>query len=831
MSRSRRILLLTLTGLAAALFLVIFVNRPMPAAGLWPSLPYQSEDEWIVSQTARAVVDLAQFAQASAPASLDDLTISRIATSGFPPRLTFRVGKRDAAIDLKTYVWDPDAYVPLARSVGARETGSTGVANNEVVTALLDFTSQAFQAQNDVVSAALQADFRNPANHEAAAFLLAVLALREAAGQFSDSRLVLCRATAHLAMARAMRGPSTQPSMAGQLADVTLQVVAGRTGPAVMLMDALDRADVAAPAQAWIRALRRRATLDWRVPIADGALFLERLEYMRTLARMLTENASLEYLETHHPEPVPDWGWRTLDFPITVANGHVFVADTLERTRSEAARFLNGPRDGTAPPTAAAALSREPQISSLDRTASGTIRVIDEGTWRAFYQRHLANIASSGSDFYHRLLGSKQAGAEFDLAMDELLDGEPALALVQRLRVRRDERGATESEKAAAIAQYGATMARVVPLLRERPETIPYMVWRTMVTQVPRDATPIDALRSEQWFRTIYPTGTAFEERRMNIQRFIPEDFTAHADALHELAPWNPLITINWSLIRCRSGCTPEQERANYALIEGYSLAAMKKFAYMDADPVASLRRVCDVSRDDCGLLADWFVSRDRFPEAAKAYEQYILQGRDRVAVSNSVEWLVRYYQGSKRDADARRVAELAADVGSGRGLRALAGFHDRRREYHRAEELYRQIYDRYDNGTALLAFFLRRADAAGTAAITAPEYAVLLKRYFGGELEPVSSGTLSATPVRGLYVKSTTWWTEKAGVLKGDIVVAVDGVRVWTLDQSAVLYDRSFDAPLRYVVWRGGGYRDIKGPFRQHYYGVDVEPYVNRSK
>jgi hypothetical protein len=650
MSRSRRILLLTLTGIAAALFLVFF-NRPTPAgASLWPSLPYQSEDEWIVSQTARAVVDLAQFARASAPASLDQLTISRIATSRLPPRLTLRVGKRDAAIDLKISVWDPDAYVPLARSAGAPEPGPAAAANDDVVAELLNFTSQAFQAQNDAVSAALQADFRNPANHEAAAFLLAALALREAAGQFSDSRLLLCQATAHLAMARAMSGSSTRPSMNGQLADVTLQVIAGRTGPAVMQMDALDGADVAVPAQAWIRALRRRATLDWRVPIADGAPLLERLEYMRTLARMLTENASLEYLETHNPEPVPDWGWRTLDFPITVANGAVFVKDTLERTRSEAALLLNGPR-GAVRPKAAAVPSREPQISSVDRIANGAIRVIDEGTWRA-----------------------------------------------------------------------------------------------------------------------------------------------------------------------------------NYARIAAYSLTSMKKFAYMDADPVASLRRVCDVSRDDCGLLGDWLVSRDRFPEAAKAFEQYIRQGRDRVGVSNSIEWLVRYYQGSKRDADARRVAELAADVGSGRGLRALAGFHYRRREYDRAAELYRQIYRRYDDGTDLLAFFLRRADAAGAAAAD-PEYAVLLKRYFGGELESVPSGSLSGIPARGLYVKSTTWWTEKAGVRKGDIIVAVDGVRVRTLDQSAVLYERSFDAPLKYTVWRGDRYRDIEGSFRQHYYGVDVEPYANRSK
>ena len=188
-----------------------------------------------------------------------------------------------------------------------------------------------------------------------------------------------------------------------------------------------------------------------------------------------------------------------------------------------------------------------------------------------------------------------------------------------------------------------------------------------MVMQVPRDATPIDALRPAQWFRTIYPTGTAFEERRMNVQRFVPEDFTAHADALHELAPWNPVITINWSLVRCRRGCTPEQERANYARIEAYSLTTMNKFAYMDADPVASLGRLCDVSPDDCGLLADWFVSRDRFPEAANAYEHYIRQGRDE---RPSLSW-----RGGRWHRGAQRLRGPAA-AGRRRGHADGAGVH-----------------------------------------------------------------------------------------------------------------------------------------------------------
>jgi hypothetical protein len=57
--------------------------------------------------------------------------------------------------------------------------------------------------------------------------------------------------------------------------------------------------------------------------------------------------------------------------------------------------------------------------------------------------------------------------------------------------------------------------------------------------------------------------------------------------------------------------------------------------------------------------------------------------------------------------------------------------------------------------------------------------------------------------------------------------VTAVDGVEVWTRDQSRVMYDRSFDMPLRYTVWRADGYLVIEGTFRAYNYGVETEPYV----
>jgi hypothetical protein len=52
----------------------------------------------------------------------------------------------------------------------------------------------------------------------------------------------------------------------------------------------------------------------------------------------------------------------------------------------------------------------------------------------------------------------------------------------------------------------------------------------------------------------------------------------------------------------------------------------------------------------------------------------------------------------------------------------------------------------------------------------------------------------------------------------------------VWTMAQAAVLYDRSFDAPLRYTVWRGHRYLEVEAPFRRVYYGVDMSEYPRRQ-
>jgi hypothetical protein len=820
MAARRLILLVAIFAVLAVALTAAYLQRDVPATlATWPSLPYQSEDEFIVSQTAIAVVDMAQFAKTSVPEPLSRLVVSGVRTDPAQRVVRFRVGSRDVTVNLSTHVWDPGAYVEIARSAGAETAPRELKSDDGVAAALLDFKVESFQVQNDTISIALHNDYRNPENHEAAALLLAAFGFREASRNFYDPRLVLCRATAHLAVARAMRGAVSEASPSGQLADIVMQVVAGRTGPAMAQLDAFEKRNLAAALQAWARALRRRATLDWRMPPDEGSSLLERLQHVRALSRMLGVSRSLDYLEKHTPEDVPDWGWITTDTPASVESGNALLDATISQTITEAMRVLGIAR-GDSPAKVDALLSREPAVSSLDRSGAGGIRVIDDGMWSAFYQRELAHIAEEGYVFYRRTIGNPEAAAGFEKEVDWLLGRQPLWPFVQRLRVQADLSDVRPATRAQVAADYRAAMTSVLALLEERPQTVPYLAWLSAAA-VPPGVAPIAVPHTTLWFRTIFPTGTAFESRRMNVQKIVPSDFIAHADAIHELSPWEPPITINWSIVRCHKigGCTPQHERENFSAIADYNLTAMRKFAESGADPLDGLKRVCELSGGDCSKVGDWLLRHDRFSEAAVAFQEFFDRDLDRVEASGGVEWLVRYYQKTGRTRDALRVADAAALVGSFGGMKALAGFLEREGNVNDAAKVYRGMSERYDDGTRLLAFLLRRADVTGVRP-TAADYRSLLERYFGGDLEHVTTNGLTGPPAKGLFVRQTNEWDDKFGIRQGDIIVAVDGVRVWTRQQEQILYARSFDAPLRYTLWRGNGYIDVQGPFRQYLQG-----------
>src|SRR6266513_4674998 len=89
------------------------------------------------------------------------------------------------------------------------------------------------------LSTALTENPLDPELHEEAALLIGSFAMRESAGStFCDIRRCLCKMTAHMALARAVR---QNPGACGTLAEAILCSLTGRETPAFALLDQLQQ--------------------------------------------------------------------------------------------------------------------------------------------------------------------------------------------------------------------------------------------------------------------------------------------------------------------------------------------------------------------------------------------------------------------------------------------------------------------------------------------------------------------------------------------------------------------------------------------------------------
>jgi hypothetical protein len=164
---------------------------------------YTTEDERIVSEIAGSILNIAAFAdhfEPGAPFQVRNVGPSR-----------FSVARRAEVftVEVRGHVWTPGSYERLARSFmadGAGFTISEDLATDRQQAGLAGATGgEAIARENVRLSRLLQTHPRSPALHERAAMLLAVAATNRATGD-ADIRPLLCRMTAHLAVARALHG-------------------------------------------------------------------------------------------------------------------------------------------------------------------------------------------------------------------------------------------------------------------------------------------------------------------------------------------------------------------------------------------------------------------------------------------------------------------------------------------------------------------------------------------------------------------------------------------------------------------------------------------------
>jgi len=815
----------------AVLLVVAFaIRRPAPTAAQSLASIARSEQKlaseqwWLVTTVLRAVQDLASAG--TSPASSQQWVMARegLLMSGSRPvtRYAVVIGDRplNSFVDVTKYVWDPDAYKAAAAELLRTPRPDSDVMAPSILPALSDARLDALHEVNDHVSAALVEHLRSPALHQQAALLLGAFALRESAAYFSDSRPVMCRIAAHLAVARALDPRPVATTLDGRVAEAILLALAGRQVEALAAVDAIRTPLVAMGQEGWVRTLQLRVTEDWRTPTPATAPLIERLEHVRAVRARGTTPMTLDAVDAIGSEALAEWGRVVTTYSVSIEAGHRFVPDGLAMELDDARRTWTRFHAGDVELAQLVAALNVPLAPGPVAGRVGPhVAIIDWSLWAAFFQRNLCDWLVIGADHF-RNLGlpddERDWNAHADASFAELRLY--PLVLRHRARERKD---------------FDAAVERGRALIMQSPQLVTEANWRRLVNGRPFDAPITNVPPEAAWFVPAIPVGTTFDMKNRawgidgnwSLQR-------ADVATLHAMAPYSHELV--WEILCERYGepiPRPPAEVVHKEMggFESYDVKAMDlELAMLDEHPDDYLpvaQRICAVDASMCGRQADYLLDLGREADAARVYERLVEGSRDRVSVSSSVAWLVHYYHDTGRRDRALEIAQMAADTYSGSGLETLADELDRLGRDEQAEAVYQKIRERYDDSRPLLSFYLREARREGRP-LNNDRTASLIRKFFGEAGLQVSNGPPAGPPVDGVHVYSLGLSARSRGLALEDIVVALDGYRIHNTEQYVVVKWSRDDDEMALLVWRDGKYVIVHASVPRKMWQVSIRDY-----
>jgi hypothetical protein len=780
---------------------------------------FHSEEEWMVGEIVRDIAEMSQFARAGRfEAGVANVALSKasskpetwLASATLPGRPAVAV-----ELPLRTGVWSSAEYEPLARALveglgGDKEPPSPDEA---LLGTLRDLRAAVIERENLRVSERLKAKMTSSTAHEEAALLLGAFALREAAGWFSDERQVLCRLTAHLALADALRG-GPERGVAGRYAHAILLIQSRRTAESLEVLNALDRgAGDSAVQGAWSRALRLRATDDWRMlGQPKTRSLLERLAYYRALVNSSMEALALSMARDESLEPVADWGRITTGRKLQVEEGHLFLRPAQAHERAEIAevREASGARPLEDQAKLIDALN-EPAGRCL--TAAGP-RVIGWGTWAAFFQRHIAEHVHRVDLFLRWTIDLEQEADARQPQLDRDWGGLVLFPMAACYRVRGQEQNFDRIKDAIDVALV-------------RPELMVAINWAHLASGTRYEVLDYGMARTEDWFTTGFPRGTVYDHHRLHWLKTARATEPGVLESLAAIDPYNAMIVMRRTeaLARRKAGA-PELLRTLGPRAD-YDLGALRNVSNeLEKQPeqrLAIVERLCAIDTYHCVQLGFMQASRGLDDQAAATLERAIADPTvDRVRASHAGPWLEAYHRERGRTQRALEIATQAAETGSGSGFVAMSqhwealGRFDEAERYHvEASDRYKD--DKYDCDSSLVAFYYRMARLRNDTAFE-PKLQRCLVKTFPQGLQHVELKDLSGPPTDGVFVNGHTDETLKQGIWAGDVIVGLDGWRVRTTEQYWAVnsFTLATDVPqdMTFIVWKAGAYREVKAKF-----------------
>lgn len=655
---------------------------------------------------------------------------------------------------------------------------------------LLQSDTATIEELNAAVSARLSESPDHPGLHEQAALLLGTWGLTEEAGYFTDLRQLLCRMTAHLALARQLRGDG-EPTLDGRWAVLLFDYHRGLRVDAWKKLTVLREAGESP--RPWCRAMDAFIRGDWRTLDGNRSIsLLEAMAQCRALRFHHSPEAALALAEEHEAlGSHPYWCRSLLAKRPSVEHGHLCREFALPLEFQQIDEVFPIDPDGDFLEDLPASLNAESPDSMV--TAGGELAVISPGDWGAYFRRHLFLELYRLNDHMLNQWGVPEAAEEWRVELEPLFSKLTGYDTCAPLFTTRREDFVEKGKK-------------VREAITADPRQVTGCVWSLYRNDLLDWNVRVGIPPEPPWFRTSMPPGTAYNANHRTYCR------VSFGDAWGEMVrdafekdPWNHEVA--YQLV-AEMGSNPEVIRKAYSKLEDYSIRALR--ARRNAEPAGSdehievLGRMAGVDPEYGLELGLWQALRGEDEAAARALELAFEEAGDRVAVANRTRWLIHHHLSHGNAARAREVADHNAEVYSHAGLLSALVLAMHERDEARAAELATALHERYGNKL----------------------YPVIVAAHFGGAGSPpmqqvFPEGRREATldqlrdegATRGLRITGDSEIIGYLPVEENDVILAVDGVRVENYPQYILLVDTTLDPGHRLIIRRGVATEDSGKP------------------
>jgi hypothetical protein len=789
--------------------------------------PFQEESQYIVSAIAADLAEMVYFAKNNQLPDANVFSVQAMEKPDSPLRAPVYVvkigfGKKEPLqleVNVNGPIWSAAVYSnmtsALANEAGLKPSLQSHPEDTVLLRRLADGLAATVEQENEKLSASLQSDFSNPVLHEQAAELLGAFSLRETSGIFYDTRAALCRATAHQALAQYLNGTKAS-GVNGRMAECIMLTLMNDEAAAMEKLGAMDLSDETL--KIWDRTLRAYNTFDYR-PLAatTDRSTLEDIALFSAYSCSINNDVAWQKL-----------GWRATTLPdfariseaghftVAVGNGLLQTALAFETNEIKSVYQLSQHH----------ALTDEDLISALNRLpdrcfareAGGPVQVhvIGWGLWALMLQHQFCQALTTDFSVLWSMQGLPDEANSFNEFADTKFSGLRLYPFVERF---------TDTE----IKRYHESVDDGFKVTVETPQLTPAMCWNYICWPVhfAPHYKPVPNPHVNEWHKHNPPPGTAYDlSARLNHPSLI--DNQKRLDQVLEEAPYD--LDVLRHFVDRKYGKTPTYEQAKllYEPLLDYSVPAMRIVAgTLKAQPARYEETMEKAAKLDPTIyieLGDYAWDRYDTNKAVTYYDTGANKDPDLVRESRSARRRVAYYVNKGEKERARSIADAAADVYSWAGLAAKAEFHEYIGEPETAMEWFAKIKERYNNADELIEFCARHFKPTGKAEFDS-EVRQHLKEW-EKKTQKVSLADFTSPPADGALVITESDLLKSAGLKKGDIVVAVDGMRVHNLWQYRVDGAIKPDPQMTFIVWQDGHYREAKAILPDHKFGVLFNDY-----